>query len=140
MLLRSNVWEKEESQLWTKLTLYRSQLKREYFLRQILQSPRRSTTLRTVNYFQILPIKLTSAPLLLTYLAQACAHLPDVKLAKNVTCPVSLYWATVCWLYLPPVTTNLSPWSIPQADLQCKNTIMFCLLCNCMYTVRVDKT
>ena len=61
------------------------------------------------------------SPSSLTNLEQAWSYLAVFKLGRYVTAPASVYWATVVLLYIPPVTTNLSSSSIPQACLNIVN-------------------
>ena len=56
-------------------------------------------------------------PSSVTNLEQAWAYLPVFKLGRYVTAPASVNSATVVCLVYPPVTTNLSSISIPQAYL-----------------------
>ena len=56
-------------------------------------------------------------PSSLTNLEQAWFHLPVFILGRYVTAPASVNSATVVCLVYPPVTTNLSSISIPQAYL-----------------------
>ena len=57
------------------------------------------------------------SPSTLINLEQAWSYLPVAKLGRYETAPASVYWATLFLLKNPPVTTNLSPRSIPHACL-----------------------